>query len=530
MIQPSVQSLSTTLLPPSNPALGSSCFKPCDIRAVVGDTFNAQTYAHLGKAYSAWLYDMLVQKGHPTESSPWVVLGWDARLHSEALATTLIESLKASGVSVLCLGQVPSPLVYFAEQTVSGHCFNTPISPVGSIVVTASHNPSEYNGVKFTLLGKTLSAETLLTLKSRFEELAQHSSEGSADDCAQTGKQEKKKQEEEPVKKGTQQNWSVIPAYLDWHLKQFPRFKSNPKVVIDSGNATAGCVAPELLRQLGCDVISIFEDPDGRFPNHHPDPSVAENLKALQETVLKHQADLGIAFDGDADRLCVVTNQGDIVPGDQLLMILMRHLATQPVVNQATSPVCVVTEVKCSQHVFEEARRLRLNCLLSPTGHAYIKATMAAKNALLGGELSGHMFFRDRHWGFDDAIYAAIRVLEVLEAMRMNTPKAGLSHLTQSLPQTCLSQEKRINSVPALRQQVLTQIESIVKKQTTCCGLPVLSIDQTDGIRVNLPGGFWLVRASNTEPCLSVRCEAPDATTLSLLEQYVEHLILTVLQ
>jgi phosphomannomutase len=458
----------------------------------VNETFNKPTYERLGTIFSAWLKARL-----PQVERPWVAVGWDARVHSPELADTLIQSLTAAGVSVIRVGLVPSPLVYYTERVAES--FGLP-APQASLVVTASHNPGPYNGLKMTLHGMSISREQLLEIKALFDAFSDEEAESAASS-------------------GEILNWDPIQPYLDWCRQQFNGFASRPKIVVDCGNGTAGVVAPHVMRALGCDVVTLFETPDGTFPNHHPDPCVHQNLQDLIVKVRETGAAFGVAFDGDTDRLGVVDDQGNIIPGDQLLMLYARDLmASWP--TQQSAPA-IVSEVKCSQHLFDEIARLGATPIMSPTGHAFIKQRMVAENAILGGELSGHLFFRDSHWGFDDAIYAALRLLAALESFRQKKPGAALSALTESLPYSCLSEERRVYLERDLRPQVLTDLHQQALAYASFAGLPVQSVDTLDGIRVNLSGGFWLVRLSNTEPCLTLRFEAPTPEALAQLESEV---------
>lgn len=487
----------TTPLPATSPsatALSTACFCTYDIRAVVNDAFGAPTYDRLAKAFALWLRDT---KHLPVDQQPWVAVGWDARTHSPELAQVLINSLNAAGLQVLSLGLVPSPLVYFAEHYAKLEEATIP-QPAAAIVVTASHNPSPYNGAKFTFNGLSITKDDLLAIKAIFSRL-----ETEVVPLPVFGQD-----------MGQVQHWDPIPAYRQWSAQQFGQFQTAPKVVVDSGNGTAGVVAPALFRQLGCQVISLFEEPDGRFPNHHPDPCAHKNLVDLQNAVLAHQADFGIAFDGDSDRLGVVDSKGRIITGDFLLMLYAQDLMSEP----HAEPPIVVSEVKCSQHLFDQVNAMGAQALMAPTGHAYIKNKMKEVDALLGGELSGHVFFRDRHWGFDDAIYAALRLLQFLDKQRQKQPGLTLGDLTDQLPVSYLSEEKRIYLERDARPAVMQALSAATDPLAEYAGLPVVSLETLDGIRLNLQGGFWLVRISNTEPCFTVRAEASDPKTLQRLE------------
>lgn len=476
----------------------STCFCTYDIRAIVNDTFNEATYTRLGQAFALWLQRRWQRGDVPAPTAqPWIALGYDARVHSPQFSDVLTEALVKTGLNVLQVGMGPSPLVYFAEHYSQTEASLPTVN--AAVVVTASHNPAPYNGAKFTCNGLSISADDLLEMKAIFEALTPE----------QLG---------QPVfgsTQGTVQHWDPIPAYLAWSQAQFGTFKTAPTVVLDSGNGTAGVVAPQLLRLLGCKVVSLFEEPDGTFPNHHPDPCQHKNLQPLMQAVIAEKADLGVAFDGDSDRLGVIDAKGRIITGDFILLLYALDLLKT---SHDTPPV-VVSEVKCSQHLFDQINAHGGQAVMSPTGHAYIKNAMKQMDALLGGELSGHMFFRDKHWGFDDAIYAALRLVALLDEHRHTTdPTATLATLTEALPQSFLSEEGRVHLERDARETVLANLLTTVEGMSDFAGLPITSVATTDGIRLNLAGGFWLVRLSNTEPCLTLRAEATSPQQLAQVE------------
>jgi phosphomannomutase / phosphoglucomutase len=471
----------------------TDCFCTYDIRAIVNDTtFNEATYTRLGRALALWL----AGKWQGKIDSPWIALGYDVRVHSVALSDALIAALRAEGLNVLTVGMVPSPIVYFAEH----FSWETDLIPPmdAAVVVTASHNPAPYNGAKFTFEGLSISSDDLLEIKAIFA--------SSASDAG--GKKAF------PNGEGETQHWDPIPSYMDWAEKQFGQFASRPKVVVDCGNGTAGVVAPQLFERLGCDVVPLFAEPDGRFPNHHPDPCQHKNLQDLIATVKSTGAALGIAFDGDTDRLGVVDSEGRIITGDFLLLLYAIDMMR----DTHDVPPIVVSEVKCSQHLFDTVNALGAQAIMSPTGHAYIKNKMKEVNALLGGELSGHMFFRDKHWGFDDAIYAGLRLIALLEHERGQNPSTKLADLTRRLPVSHLSEEKRVYMPGHIRDSVLANLLAEVKASATFADRAVQRIETMDGIRLSVEGGFWLVRLSNTEPCLTLRAEGDSAEFMATLE------------
>jgi phosphomannomutase / phosphoglucomutase len=480
---------------PVQTSVVTSFFGTYDIRAVVGDTFNASVYRRLGRAYATWAKQKLSEQGQVFET-PSVVIGYDARGTSPEFAEQLILGLNESGVSTLEIGLQPSPMVYFAETLAHQHGF---VDPLGALVVTASHNPPEYNGCKFTFLKQTITSENLQEIKAIYADEV----------CSKTDRVF--------ANEPTRRQWNPLEVYIDWAKGQFGQFKTAPKVVLDCGNGTAGVLAPQVFEALGAQVVPLFAEPDGSFPNHHPDPCVHKNLVLLQKAVVEHQADIGISFDGDSDRLGAVDSQGVIWPGDMILILYVRDLMSR---DWAQAPK-VVSEVKCSQFLFEEIETLGAIPVLSRTGHAFQKYTMKKEDAKLGGELSGHFFFRDEHWGFDDAIYGAMRLTALLDKARQQTPGLKSEALTATLPKSALSEEYRLYMKRESRPVVLEGVQRYAAEIASFAQLAKRSVETLDGIRVNLQGGFWLVRASTTEPCLTLRFEAPTLEQLKALESEV---------
>ena len=478
-----------------------------DLRAIVTpDVFDETTYSLLGKAFTYWLQ---TYKGWDVTHMPTISVGYDARIHSKALTNAFIDSVTEMGIHVLKLGMVPSPLVYFSEYFCLD-AFGLP-KPQASVVVTASHNPAPYNGMKLCINGLSMNKEELLEFKACFLKIA-------------TGEVEATPFGNDKI--GHITYWSPLEAYAKWATEQFGRFPTRPKVVVDCGNATAGVIAPQVLEALGCDVVPLFAEPDGNFPNHHPDPCVHANLRFLKDAVLSNQADMGIAFDGDSDRVGVVDAQGRVISGDMLLIFLTQDMLAH---GTFETPPTVVSEVKCSQHLFDTVATLGAVPVMSPTGHAYIKQKMREIDAKLGGELSGHFFFRDTHWGFDDGIYAALRLVRFLDDARRVDPNATMATLYETLPHSFLSEELRLPVPVAYRADVMKALHQAVEPLQHFAELPVVSIETIDGIRFNVQGGFWLCRVSNTEPVLTLRWEAPSADHLTAIESALHQVLASVI-
>jgi phosphomannomutase/phosphoglucomutase len=495
----------------------AACFCTYDVRAIVTpDLFDAVTYQHLAQAFVTFA------QGRLSSDMPiTLAIGHDARLHSPLLFQALKSTLLDLGVNVIDVGLQPSPMVYAMEWLDLPE--DLP-SMTGTLTVTASHNPAPYNGLKWTLQGQALSREDVQSLKQIFkaqqsqaqqsEHLPLASSHASFQDL------------------GHCVHFNPIPAYIDWMRRTHPRPKSSIKLVVDAGNATGGLVALPLLDAFGIEVVPLYTDVDGRFPNHHPDPSKAKNMADLIKIVQDTQADFGVAFDGDSDRLGVVDDQGRIISGDFLLLLMTQTLMHR-MDNLTTTALApkVVGEVKCSQHLFSGIEAAGATAIISPTGHAKIKHTMTQEQAVLGGELSGHFFFKDRHWGFDDAFYGMMRMVEVLDdaRQRYHNPQLTLSHLVESLPKTIISDELRYALEASLHEPVLSHLkhafQALQHEQKPFGNQAILNLSTLDGLRLNLDGGFALVRASNTEPVLSLRWEAANEEDLDANETKLLYLI-----
>jgi len=437
-----------------------SIFRAYDIRGIVGDTLTPQIVTEIGQAIGSEAAAQGQQK---------VVVARDGRLSGTSLKQALIEGLQRAGRSVIDIGMVPTPLLYFAT-----HYFKT-----GSgVMLTGSHNPSNYNGLKMMIGGDTLASEKIQALKTRIA----------------TGNLLNSPTNE-------LENLDIRQIYLQRVLQDVKLTRSF-KIVIDCGNGVGGVIAPELLQQLGCEVIPLFCEVDGNFPNHHPDPSKPENLQTLIETVQAQQADFGLAFDGDADRLGVVDAQGKIVWADRQMMlyatdILQRHPGAE-----------IIFDVKCTRHLAELIEKQGGKATMWRTGHSPIKAKLKETGALLAGEMSGHIFFKERWYGFDDALYTAARLLEIL-AKDSRTP----TEVFCSLPDAVNTPELNLNVAKDGEQFELMQ-----KILATFHFDATAQISTIDGLRVDFPRGWGLVRPSNTTPCLVIRFEAEDQAELERIQ------------
>lgn len=497
-------------------------FAKQDIRYPVGETFNAYHYRLLGRA-TANLYRLLLGEG-PETVLP-VVVGHDVRLTSEELFAAFCQGLQEANAQPIRLGMIPTPAMYFAENWLNEHSDRLPAMgverlPVGGVIITASHNPSEYNGAKFTFHRKPLNEQHLAALKILFQQA------------------EQALQDNAPTAANPPQvaDFNALGEYRQWLQNALIPREALPaglrplKVVVDAGNATGGLLGPDVLRDLGVEVIELFCEPDGRFPNHHPDPCVQANLRDLQAAVLQHGADLGVAYDGDSDRLGVVDEKGQVIPGDKVTLMfsegIIRDWRTQQqndpqLANAAGPQPKIVFEVKSTQLLTDRLAELGAEPVMAPTGHAIMKETIYKLDAVFGGEMSGHIFFRDpygyavRHWGYDDPFYATGRLVRLLQ-QKQGQP---LSTLLAHLPATYLTEEKRPACPRHLAPQVMASLaESLPKAMQEECGVTITNVVTLDGLRLNFNGGFVLIRPSGTEPKMTTRVEATSPEQAEALE------------
>src|SRR5580698_1718423 len=440
--------------------LKPTIFREYDIRGVAETELASLDVVELGRALGT-----LLQR----KSGPRINLGCDCRLSSPRLHDALLEGLLACGCHVTDIGVVPTPLTYFSAVHLKAD---------GAIMITGSHNPAEFNGFKTVCGSGTLHGETIQQVRQLIE----------TGDFA-TGA-------------GTHQTADISDAYLDAVAPQF-QFPRRIKVVADAGNGTAGPLLHRLLERLNCDATELFFEMDGRFPNHHPDPTVPANLKHLQDAVKAQKADLGIAFDGDSDRIGAVDENGEVIYGDMLLLIFGREILTRK------PGATFIGEVKCSQVLYAELKKLGGNPIMYKTGHSLIKAKMKEEHAELAGEMSGHMFFADRYFGYDDALYAACRLMEIVAASGK-----PLSAQLAGFPKMVSTPELRIDCPDETKFEVVARVAAQLKKTH--------NVIDVDGVRVVCEHGWGLLRASNTQPVLVMRFEASDAGLLAAYQGEIE--------
>ena len=472
--------------------LNTKAFGKNDIRGIFPSEVNSQLYYNVAKGYVNWACDQFFKINNqrkPLNEMLFAVC-MDARLHSKELKDALIQGLLASGVNVLDMGLAPTPIGYFSEFAKIDNEILEDKKVNGALIITASHNPSEYNGLKMTFNRASLSEEQIKEVK-KYTENAFNSSNG----CSYR-----------TVKNGIKKEYDMISNYIDKISDTFDKIGNGIKIVVDSANATGGLVAPQLYRELGCEVVELFSEPDGNFPNHHPNPSDEKTLDAIKKEVIAQGADFGIAFDGDSDRIGVVSPEGKTITGDKLLLIYAIDLINQ--LKPRGEVPTIVSEVKCSQVLYDTINNSGGNAIMHKTGHGYIKSKMKETGALLAGEMSGHVFFKDRYYGYDDAIYAGCRLIEIVAKNKKLNPNFNLNELIEPFNRVHLSQEVRLKCPNELKKAVLEELRGNICDELF--NSKIKEIVTIDGLRIIFEDGFALIRQSNTEPVFTLRFEAKD--------------------
>lgn len=436
-------------------------FREYDIRGLVGADLTAETVAILARAIGTYFRQNDARR---------ISLAYDARESSPLFRDLLARGLNETGLDVLDAGMIPTPLLYFTLFTEAVDA---------GVMITGSHNPAEYNGFKICLGKSALHGGQIQEIK----EIA------LAGDFLSG--------------QGTVVRKNILPNYIDFVTENIRLGNRKLKVVVDAGNGIGGIVGAPLYKRLGCEVIELFTEPDSRFPNHHPDPTVPENMQHAVEAVNKHKADLAVVFDGDADRIGVVDEKGNILWGDDLTIIFARSVLGK------NADATVIAEVKCSQRLFEDIEKRGGRAVMWKAGHSLIKAKMRETGALLAGEMSGHIFFADRFFGFDDAIYAGARLLEILS----NSGKP-LSEFLADLPVVSNTPEIRIDCPEEQKFEVIRQLTEDFKRTNR--------VIDVDGARILFEDGWGLVRASNTQAILVLRFEAKSEKSLKNIQTIIE--------
>lgn len=435
-------------------------FREYDIRGVVDEDIDEVVVETIGKAYGTYMRKL----GKDT-----VTIGHDCRLSSPDLSDAMITGITSAGVNVVDLGMVTTPMVYFSLFNLAVH---------GGVIITASHNPSQYNGIKLCVDKESLFGEGIQKIRKITE---------GGKFVKGTGK----------VK--TQ---NIMDSYLDY-LRKNVEIDPGIRVAIDCGNAMVGIVGPKILRDFGCELTELYIEPDGRFPNHHPDPTVEENIRDLINAVRSQGLQLGLGFDGDGDRIGVVDEKGTIIWGDMLVLIFARE------VLRRNPKAKILGDVKCSGRLFKDIESHGGIPIMWKTGHSLIKNKMKLEKAALGGEMSGHIFFADRYYGYDDALYAALRILEIISKTGKRT-----SDLLEGVPDAFSTPEIRVDCPDETKFKLVNQTREELKKE--------YNVIDIDGVRVEFPYGWGLIRASNTQPALVLRFEADSREGLEQIGSIIE--------
>ena len=438
-------------------------FREYDVRGVVNQDLNEDFVVDLGRAIGAYAAQKNIKL---------MMVGRDCRLSSDAFHQHLISGLNSAGIDTVDIGLCATPMLYFSIR----HC-----NAGGGVMVTGSHNPPEFNGFKICIGYDSIHGAEIQELRKIMETGRYLSGAGSA------------------------RSQDITDAYQNYIFDNV-KISRKLNIVIDAGNGVGGQFALPILERMGCDITCLYCDPDGRFPHHFPDPTVEENLKDIIQMVAEKKADVGIAFDGDADRIGVVSDKGEIIWGDKLLLLFARYILKEH------PHAAVIGEVKCSQVLYDGIKQYGGQPIMWKAGHSLIKAKMKEEKAVLGGEMSGHLFFADRYFGYDDAIYAAVRLLEILSQTDQT-----ISDLFADVPQTFSTPEIRMDCADDKKTAVVEKIKHHYRNTP--------GVIDIDGVRIPFDNGWALVRCSNTQPVIVLRFEASSALHLQKIREEVEGLL-----
>lgn len=441
-------------------------FRAYDIRGIAFEDLTEEMAFTLGAALGSQ-----TRKADGTS----LVVGRDCRESGEVLSSALMRGIISTGIDVVNIGIVPTPVVYWAIKNLKAY---------GGIVVTGSHNPPQYNGFKLTMGGQSLCDEDIQALKHEMAEGGFSEGEGKIEAR------------------------DVVSDYVSDVLSRVRISDKSFKVVVDAGHGVGAITALPVLKAMNCEIVELFCEPDQTFPAHHPDPTVEENLVDLQKAVVDTKADLGVAFDGDADRIGVVTANGRILWGDQLMVVLSRALLKEE------PGATIIGEVKCSKVLYDDIAKHGGNPIMWRAGHSLIKTKMTETNAALAGEMSGHIFYKQRYYGFDDATYTAARLIELL-----GETEQTLDEMAAEFPKTFSTPELRMDCPEDLKFRLVREVVESLEKRAADEGFQVISID---GARVEFEDGWGLVRCSNTSPILVLRFEAENEARLTEIQTWLE--------
>ncbi len=449
----------------------ASIFKAYDIRGIIDETLNPQIAQAIGQAFGSQMRDL---------GETDIVIGRDGRLSGPVLIEALTEGLLSTGINVIDLGMVATPMVYFATHQTIGSC-----QPKSGIMITGSHNPPNYNGFKMVLGGSAIYGDQIQGLRQQIE----------ADDFRQGS--------------GKRSSFNIFPQYLQTIVGDV-RLARPMKIAVDCGNGVGGAFAGELFRALGCEVQELFCEVDGHFPNHHPDPAHLENLQDLVRNLATTSNELGLAFDGDADRLGVVTKDGEVIFPDRQMMLFAKDVLRRNPKGQ------IIYDVKCTRNLAPWIREHGGEPLMWKTGHSLVKAKLKETGAPLAGEMSGHIFFKDRWFGFDDGLYTGARLLEILS--QFDNP----SKVLNALPNAICTPELQLPCAEGESFFLLEKIKANPKFPSA------QSINTIDGVRVEYADGFGLARPSNTTPIVVLRFEADSEEAIQRIQQEFKAALLAV--
>jgi phosphomannomutase/phosphoglucomutase len=448
------------------PSIDAAIFKAYDIRGIVDKTLTEEAVYWIGRALGTEA---------EARGEQHIYVARDGRLSGPKLIAALTRGLREAGRDVTDLGMVPTPVLYYAAYE---------IGTGSGIMITGSHNPPEYNGLKMVLGGTTLSGPDIQLLRKRIED-------GNVSTDSEMGKQD---------------SADVVEQYIS-RIVSDVKLAKPMKVIVDCGNGVAGGVAPQLLRELGCEVSELFCEVDGNFPNHHPDPSKPENLVDLKQALIDQHADIGLAFDGDGDRLGVVTPTGNVIWADRQMMLYAQDVLSR---NPGAE---IIYDIKCTTNLHKIIEQAGGKATMWKTGHSFIKAKLKETGGLLAGEMSGHIFFKERWYGFDDATYTASRLLEIL-----TNDGRSVDEIFDALPDNINTPELNLTTAEG-------ENHPLVDKLVAAANFPGAKITTIDGLRVDFEDGFGLVRASNTTPCLVFRFEAETQSALERIQNDFRELV-----
>ena len=441
-------------------SINPGIFREYDIRGIIGADIDEEVFEIIGKAYGTYMKNLGASR---------LSIGRDCRLSSPELAGAMTRGINSTGIDVLDIGMVSTPMLYFS-------LYNLEVD--GGVMITASHNPGEYNGIKLSSGKDSLFGEQIQVIRKLAEKGEFALGSGNTNDA------------------------DIRGDYIKF-LKDNLDIKPGLRVAADYGNGMVGIIGPEMFREFGCELTELYEIPDGTFPNHHPDPTVEENLAELIETVLSEKLEVGLGFDGDGDRIGVIDENGEIIWGDMLVLIFARDILSRE------KGAKIIGDVKCSTTLFRGIEEAGGEAIMWKTGHSLIKDKMKVENAVMAGEMSGHIFFADKFFGYDDALYAALRLLEIIS----RTGKK-VSELLEGIPESVSTPEIRVECPEEIKFQVVDRVKAELSSSH--------QVIDIDGVRIEFPYGWGLIRASNTQPALVLRFEAQDDVKLNEIRSIIE--------